>query len=106
MLLWVSKEHPCVWYRCGAESGGVNFTSLPQSGADKGASWVFEVIFEIGGADSCAIDLGDDKVLFGGGAPPWSRVSSRDLVDLCLLVIFFLVFVTPVTMDYWDAFAD
>src|SRR5580692_5055512 len=45
--------------------------------------------------DGSAIDLGDDKVLFGGGAPPWSRVSSRDLVDLCLLVVFFLVFVTP-----------
>src|SRR5580704_9925778 len=45
--------------------------------------------------NSSAIDLWDDKVLFCGGAPPWSRVSSRDLVDLCLLVILLFVFVTP-----------
>src|SRR5580692_10870179 len=91
----MSEECAHIWYRCGAESGSEDFASLPQSGADKGASWVFEVIFEIGGVDSCAVDLRDDELLFGGGAPPWSGVSSGDLVDLCLLVIFFLVFVIP-----------
>ena len=94
-MLRASKECPCVWYWCGTESGGVDLASLSQGGADKGASWVFKVVFKEGGMDSCAVDLWDDKVLFCGGAPPWSRVSSGDLVDLCLLVVFFLIFVTP-----------
>src|SRR5580692_8104179 len=106
MLLWASKERPCIWYGCGAECGGINFTSLSQSGADKGASWVFKMVFEKWGMDGSAVDLGDDEVFFGGSAPPWSRVSSRDLVDLCLLVVLLFVFVTPpgVFFLFFDAF--
>src|SRR5580692_7288358 len=91
----MSEECPCIWYGCGAESGGKNFASLPQSGADKGASWVFKVVFEEGGMDGGAVDLGNDELFFSGGTPPWSGVHSGDLIDLCLLVVFFLVFVIP-----------
>src|SRR5580692_7746253 len=77
------------------ECGGVYFTSLSKSGADKGASRVFKVVFEVGGVNGGAIDLWDDKVFFGGGTPPWSGMGSGDLVDVCLLVVFLFVFVIP-----------
>src|SRR5580692_245753 len=89
------EERAHVWYGCGSEGGGEDFTTLPQSGANEGASRVFEVIFEIGGMDGGAVDLRDNELFFCGGAPPRSGVSSRDLVDLSLLVVFFLVFVIP-----------